>query len=328
MLENLRERLALGVAGAAVRDLPKTFGRRVGARLRAAGDRPRPRRQHRFQRLVGGAEHGHPSDDVFELAHVARPGILHQLVDDRRRDDPVAAILRVEPFEESRRERGDFLTALTQRRNTDVDNGQTIEEIFAEVAVRERLVEVSIRRRDDARVDLDALAPADPRERQILKDVQQLGLQREGQIADLVEVDRAVVRVLELSELAPIRAGEGAALVAEQLGFQQLRRHRRAVHLHEESHVAARCRVNRAGDDVLADAALASDEHRRGRVGDVLHGPLHLEHRRTSAQEWCKLVHIACGQRLWICVDINKCVRDGVLDLADDRRLGSVHYAS
>ena len=52
-------------------------------------------------------------------------------------------------------------------------------------------------------------------------------------LADLVQEDRSVVRVLELAELALLGAGEGALLEAEELALEQLRRQRRAVDLHE-----------------------------------------------------------------------------------------------
>ena len=43
----------------------------------------------------------------------------------------------------------------------------------------------------------------------------------ERQLADLVEEHRAAVGRLEQAGLAPDRAGEGAALVAEQLALEQ-----------------------------------------------------------------------------------------------------------
>ena len=52
------------------------------------------------------------------------------------------------------------------------------------------------------------MAP-DSREAKVLEHVEQLGLKRQGQLADLVQTDRPLVRVLELPELAPVRAREG-----------------------------------------------------------------------------------------------------------------------
>jgi hypothetical protein len=60
----------------------------------------------------------------------------------------------------------------------------------------------------------------DTRKSKVLEHVQDLRLQREGQVADLVEEDRAVVRVLELPVLSLMRAGERASLVPQQLGLE------------------------------------------------------------------------------------------------------------
>src|SRR5262249_1975497 len=89
-------------------------------------------------------------------------------------------------------------------------------------------------------------------------------------LADLVEEERAAVRELEAPRLARHRAGERAALVAEELALDQLLRDRGAVHLDERLVLPRRVVVERARDELLAGAALAGDEHRRRRVGDAL----------------------------------------------------------
>jgi hypothetical protein len=60
-------------------------------------------------------------------------------------------------------------------------------------------------------------------------------------------------------------AGEGAALVAEQLGLEKLFGQRRAVERDERSLAARRRAVQEARDDLLAGARLA--EQQRGGVG-------------------------------------------------------------
>src|SRR5205809_5492920 len=75
----------------------------------------------------------------------------------------------------------------------------------------------------------------DPREAKVLEHVEELGLEGERELGDLVEVDRALVRVLELPGLSPVRTGEGALLVAEELGLEQPRRDRGTVDLDERT---------------------------------------------------------------------------------------------
>ena len=57
------------------------------------------------------------------------------------------------------------------------------------------------------------------------------------------------------------RAGEGAPHVAEQLGLEQLLGDRAAVDGHEQALGAPAVVVDRAGDQLLAGAALAGDQH-------------------------------------------------------------------
>ena len=80
------------------------------------------------------------------------------------------------------------------------------------------------------------------------------------EVADLVEEDGPAVGRLELADLELVRAGEGPALVPEELAFEQLPRDRRAVDLDERAALPDRLLVDRAGHHVLAGAGLAHDE--------------------------------------------------------------------
>ena len=59
---------------------------------------------------------------------------------------------------------------------------------------------------------------------------EQLGLQLERELADLVEEHRPAAGLLEHADPPRHGAGEGALLVAEQLGLEQVGRQRAAVH--------------------------------------------------------------------------------------------------
>src|SRR6185295_8388364 len=74
------------------------------------------------------------------------------------------------------------------------------------------------------------------------------------------------------------RAGECAALVAEQLAFDQLAAERGAVHLDHRLAAARAAVVQRVGDQLLAGAALAADQHRHvgiGHLGDDIEDAAH-----------------------------------------------------
>src|SRR5207249_7935778 len=124
-----------------------------------------------------------------------------------------------------------------------------------------------------------------PRETKVLEHMEELGLERERQFCDLVQVDRALVGILELPWFPPMRAGEGALLVAEEFGLEEARRDRRTVHL-DEGPVAAPGRgMDRASDQILSHAALTPDEDRRVSVGDALDHRPDRSHLRAPVEE-------------------------------------------
>ena len=83
-------------------------------------------------------------------------------------------------------------------------------EVLAEAAVREQRLEVAVGGRDDAHVDLDLAAAAHARELAVLQHAQQLRLHRRRHVADLVEEERAAVRLLEAAAAAATAAPEKA----------------------------------------------------------------------------------------------------------------------
>src|SRR5690606_4037282 len=64
-------------------------------------------------------------------------------------------------------------------------------------------------------------------------------------------------------------AGEGTAFVTEQFGFDQIGGNGAAVDSHHRLLVTRGGSVNRAGDDILADAAFAFDQHWDASAGSL-----------------------------------------------------------
>ncbi|MDI7269487.1 MAG: hypothetical protein QME96_15980, partial [Myxococcota bacterium] len=163
----------------------------------------------------------------------------------------------------------DVAAPVAQRRNLDRQDAQPVEQILPERAVPHHRREVAIGRGDDAHVGAPLLDRPDGHERRVLDDPQQLRLQRGAHVAHLVEEQRPPVGRLE--EAAPIRhrAGEGAAHVAEEPGFEQRILQGRAVLRDERAGAARRQIVDRTGDEVLAGAVLPGDQHRGIRTRDA-----------------------------------------------------------
>ena len=145
----------------------------------------------------------------------------------------------------------------------DGDDIDPVVQIFPEPARRDLRFDVLVRRREHADVDLDRLRPADARHDTVLQHAQHLRLRGEAHVADLVQEERASVRLLELSRAIRDRAGERALHVTEQLALDQLRRNRRAVHLDERSLRPRAQRMDRTSDELLARAVLPGDQHAR-----------------------------------------------------------------
>ena len=125
-------------------------------------------------------------------------------------------------------EHGNVLGPLTQRRKRDGESVEAVEEILPELADRERLLEITVGGGDDAHPDLASDHVPHGLDLARLQHAEELGLHLERHVADLVEEDGAAVRPLEEARLVRHRAREGPALVAEELGFEQGGRERRA----------------------------------------------------------------------------------------------------
>ena len=84
----------------------------------------------------------------------------------------------------------------------------------------------------------------------------------ERDVADFVEEQGAALGQLDLADGRLDRAGEGAALIAEQLGLEQVFGDRGAVDGDEFALGARALVVDRAGEQFLAGAAGAEQHHR------------------------------------------------------------------
>src|SRR5437867_2030926 len=271
-LERLEDRGALDLLQRARRHLRRrdgaaaTLARRVLERLGQVGQRDllAPRDQHR------------PLERVLQLADVARPRVGEQAPVRLRLDDVGAAlVLGAVPVEERAHEDGHVLAALAQRGHRDGDGVDAEVEVLAEPAVLHRLIGIAVRRREQAEVHGDGLGAADAPHHALLEHAQQLGLEVGRHLGDLVEQERALVRLLEQPHLLHRRARERALGVAEELRLDEILGQRRAVDLDERPLAAARALVQGVGDQLLAGAALAEDQHVGVGVG---HGSDRLQH--------------------------------------------------
>ena len=169
---------------------------------------------------------------------------------------------------EHRGEQRDVLAPLAQRRQLDADDREPLEQVAAEAALPDRLLEVDVGRGNQAGVRAQCLGPADAVELLVLEHAQELGLDRRRQITDLVEEHGPLVGQFELPRLVAVSPREAALYVSEQLRFEQRLGQPGAVQRDERVSPPPAVGVDRLGDEFFADTALARDEHLRIGVRD------------------------------------------------------------
>ena len=156
------------------------------------------------------------------------------------------------------------------------DDIEAVVEILAELLLRDRLLQVAVRRGDDADIRPDRGVAADAGEFTLLQHAQELALDGERHLPDLVEEEGAAVALLEAADALGRGPGEGPLLVPEELALEQVLGDRGAVDGQQALLAALAVAVDGAGDKFLAAAALAGDKHRGVAHG---HAADHLEHR-------------------------------------------------
>ncbi len=119
----------------------------------------------------------------------------------------------------------------------------------------------------------------------LLENPQQAGLRLHRHVADLVEEERAAFRLFETAGVAGRRAREGALLVAEQIGFDQLAWDRRHVDGDERTLAALAVIVQSLGDQFLAGAGFPGDHHRQVGRHEARQRPIDVLHRLRAADE-------------------------------------------
>src|SRR5690606_5465609 len=116
---------------------------------------------------------------------------------------------------------------------------------------------------DDAAIHAHRLLATHAAELAVLQCSKQLGLERDGQLADLVQEERPAVRLFEQTAVPLLCAGERAAGVAEELALEEGSGNAGAVHGDERAAPPLRGLVDGPGEDALAGATLTGQQDGR-----------------------------------------------------------------
>src|SRR5262245_18220620 len=131
---------------------------------------------------------------------------------------------------------------MTERWKLDARDREPKHQIVSKATGGDFTIEIAASRRQDANVDFDPAFASEPTHLTAFDRAQEACLKRDIEIADFVDEQRAAVRQLEDSLAHADRAAERAALVTEELGFDQVRRNRRTIE-NDERAVRARARL-------------------------------------------------------------------------------------
>ena len=164
-------------------------------------------------------------DGGAELADVARPVVIEDGLHGVWGESGEGFLIFFgERLEESGDEDGDIFFALGEEGEGDGDDAESEEEIGAEFFFADELFEIFIGGGDEADIDLDGGIAADAFEGAFFaEDAEEFDLGGGVNFADFVEEKRAAVGLFEAADAAFDGPGEGAAFVAEEFTFEELR---------------------------------------------------------------------------------------------------------
>src|SRR5580704_1810990 len=135
--------------------------------------------------IAGGEGHG-TAEAVCQLAHVARPVMLFEPLDEFRSQAQSLARRAVQA-QEMFRQFSNIFPPLAQRRQRQWNHVEPVKQIGAELALAHHVGQVAVRSRDDAHVDGNTARIAQTVELPLLQNPQQLGLQRERHLPNFVQ---------------------------------------------------------------------------------------------------------------------------------------------
>ena len=168
------------------------------------------------------SQQARPGDHVLEFPDVAGPTIALQDAQCLRSEVVhLFARFLAHQFQEMAGQDGDVGHATAQGWQFDVNHVDSVVKIFAKATLGHSLGEILVRRQDGAGVDALRLGASNRFEFQVLQDAEHFDLHARRSRGNLVQEQRAVIRLLKLTDFIRRRPGERPSHMAKQLAFQQ-----------------------------------------------------------------------------------------------------------
>src|SRR5438874_8606173 len=115
----------------------------------------------------------------------------------------------------------DVLAMVVQRGSVNAHDVDAVIEVLAEGALGCHFAEVAMRGKDKTGAQRNKFGAAEPAELALLQDAEKLDLRAETEVADFIQEQGALARLLEIAYAGADGSGECAFLVAEELGFDE-----------------------------------------------------------------------------------------------------------
>ncbi len=187
-------------------------------------------------------------------------------------------------------QKGDVLPPLTQRGHVDLDHVQPVEQILPKAPVLHGGLEILVGGRDKPDVHLDGLGTADTLEDPLLQDPQELDLNVRGEFADFVQKERSSVRQFEPALFLGHGPGKRAFFVTKEFAFQGSGIQGHAVHRNERGILPPGGEMDGSGNEFLAGAGFAGEQHGGAAGGNPVHHSQYLMHGSAPADDLVQAV--------------------------------------
>jgi len=191
-------------------------------------------------------------DQVLQFPHIPRPRI--GLKGRKRLGRNLIDALPHAPGKDldvMQHEERDILGSLPERRQLDRKNVKTVVKIAAELIVIDHFRQISVRCRDQPDVHCVSPAAAQALKLLFLQNSEQFRLQRQRNIADLIQKKRPLVGQFKAPHLLREGSGECSPLMAKEFAFQQIEWNGSAIQLYERLSTARAYAVNSFCDEFL-----------------------------------------------------------------------------
>ncbi len=196
-------------------------------------------------------------------------------------------------------QRGQVLQPLPQRRDIDRQHIQPVIQVGAEGPAGHGSLQVDGGGGNDAHIAAQHLVRSYRFVFLFLQHPQQLALQGQRHVADLVEEQRAAFGQLQLAATAfAVGAGKSTRRGAEEFGFQQRLRDGCAVDADKSFVCPCRRCVNGVGQQLLAGAGFAQQQHGRITAGATPGASFGFQAGRAAAYELGEAVFGLAGAQL------------------------------